>query len=290
MRIGRRHAPGIRTKGMPLLLTMSLLFAGFTASETARLRAVPHPSNVATPVSVMWIAAHPDDEAIVAPLLGKWCREKGVRCAFLILTRGEGGDCLLLNGCHPDIASVRSAEAGSASQYFNAGLILLSYPNTTGVDKPAWRTASGDAPDVVTTVAHYIEAFHPALVLTFDPRHGTTCHPDHMETGSIVLDAVKLLSYEPDVDLLETRVTFAFNPLVISFAPAVAGLQRFDANEILTSTKTSAWFEITQDMERHPSQFDDSWLAAIQNVPFAGRAVYLAPANDILRQQVPGCQ
>ncbi|HSY48191.1 MAG TPA: hypothetical protein VLC46_05215 [Thermoanaerobaculia bacterium] len=62
---------------MPLLLTMSLLFAGFTASETARLRAVPHPSDVATPVSVIWIAAHPDDEAIVAPLLGKCAARRG---------------------------------------------------------------------------------------------------------------------------------------------------------------------------------------------------------------------
>ena len=268
---------------MPLLLTLSLLFAG-------RARAVLPPSNIPTPPSVMWIAAHPDDESIAAPLLGKWCRQKHVRCAFLILTRGEGGTCLRSDGCQPDIASVRSAEAGSASQYFGATSILLTYPNTAGVDKPDWRSASGDRPDVVTSVAHYIEAFHPSLVLTFDPRHGTTCHPDHRETGAIVLDAVKLLSYEPDLYLLETRVTFAFDPLVIHFAPAVAGLQRFDANEILTSGQTTAWSEITQDMSRHPSQFDGSWLAAIENVPTGDRAVYIAPAKSILAVQVPGCQ
>ena len=269
---------------MPLLLTMALLFA------TSRTRAVQHPSSVPTPPSVMWIAAHPDDESIAAPLLGKWCREEHARCAFLILTRGEGGTCLRADGCHPDIASVRSAEAGSASQYFGASSILLTYPNTAGVDKPDWRSPSGDRPDVVTAVAHYIEAFHPSLVLTFDPRHGTTCHPDHMETGAIVLDAVKLLPYEPELYLLETRVTFAFDPLVIRFAPAIAGLQRFDANVILTSTQTSAWSEILHDMERHPSQFDESWLAAIQNVPSAERAVYFAPAKSILEKQVAGCQ
>ncbi|HXA19969.1 MAG TPA: PIG-L family deacetylase [Thermoanaerobaculia bacterium] len=268
---------------MPLLLALSLLFAG-------RARAVLPPSNISTPSSVMWIAAHPDDESIAAPLLGKWCRQEGARCAFLILTRGEGGTCLRSDGCHPDIASVRSGEAGSASQYFGATSILLTCPNTAGVDKPDWRSVSGDRPDVVTTVAHYIEAFHPSLVLTFDPRHGTTCHPDHMETGAIVLDAVKLLSYEPDLYLLETRVTFAFDPLVTHFAPAVGGLQRFDANEILTSSQTSAWSEITQDMARHPSQFDGSWLAAIENVPASDRAVYIAPAKSILGVQVSGCQ
>ncbi|HXH39154.1 MAG TPA: PIG-L family deacetylase, partial [Thermoanaerobaculia bacterium] len=215
--------------------------------------------------------------------------EERVRCTFLILTRGEGGTCLRSDGCHPDVASVRSAEAGSASQYFGAGLILLTYPNTAGVDKPDWRTSSGDGPDVVTAVAHYIEAFRPTLVLTFDPRHGTTCHPDHLETGAIVIDAVKLLSYEPELYLLETRVTFAFDPLVIRFAPAVSGLQRFDANEILISTQTSAWSEILRDMERHSSQFDESWLAAIQNVPLSDRAVYVAPAKETLGQLVPGC-
>jgi hypothetical protein len=43
-------------------------------------------------------------------------------------------------------------------------------------------------------------------------------------------------------------------------------------------------------MERHPSQFDASWLAAIQNVPPSDRAVYFAPAKAVLAQQVPGCQ
>ncbi|MGH9421592.1 MAG: PIG-L family deacetylase [Thermoanaerobaculia bacterium] len=265
---------------MPLLLTLFLF----------RIRAVTPPSNIPTPTSVMWIAAHPDDESIAAPLLGKWCREEHARCAFLIMTRGEGGTCLRSDGCLPDIASIRSAEAGAASQYFGATSILLTYPNTAGVATPDWRSPSGDRPDAVTAVAHYIEAFHPSLILTFDPRHGTTCHPDHMETGAIVLDAVKLLTYEPEVDLLETRVTFAFDPLVIHFAPALAGLQRFDANQLLASTQTPAWTEITRDMERHPSQFDGSWLAAIQNVPSADRAVYVAPAASVLGQSVPGCQ
>jgi LmbE family N-acetylglucosaminyl deacetylase len=275
---------------MPLLLIIGLFFTGFGGSETARVRAVQHPSSVATPRSVMWIAAHPDDEAIVAPLLGKWCREERARCGFLVLTRGEGGACLRLDGCHPDLASVRSAEAGAASQYFAAALVLLNYPDSADVAKPDWRGSIGDSPDIVAAVAAYIEAFHPGLVLTFDPRHGTTCHPDHMETGAIVLDAVKLLSYQPEIDLLETRVTFASDPLVIHFAPAVSGVQRFDANEILTSTQNSAWSEITHDMERHPSQFDKSWLDAIQNVPSADRAVYFAPAKSILEEQVAGCQ
>jgi LmbE family N-acetylglucosaminyl deacetylase len=270
---------------LPIILS---LFAA--ASGPVRSRAVQHPSNIPSPPSVLWIAAHPDDEALAAPLLGKWCREEHARCAFLIMTRGEAGSCLRPNGCEPDLASVRSAEAGSAAQYFGADLILLTYPNTAGVTKPVWRTSSGDRPDVVQTVATYIEAFHPALLLTFDPRHGTTCHPDHMETGSIVLDAVKRLSYEPDVYLLETRVTFTFDPLVLHFAPASRGLQRYDAREILPSTQMPAWSEIMRDMERHPSQFNESALTAIQNVPLTDRAVYFAPAKSILDQNVAGCQ
>ncbi|HXH39885.1 MAG TPA: hypothetical protein VNN08_14745, partial [Thermoanaerobaculia bacterium] len=61
---------------MRLVLTAALLFAGLAESATARTRAVLHPSSLPAPPSVMWIAAHPDDEAIAAPLLGKWCREE----------------------------------------------------------------------------------------------------------------------------------------------------------------------------------------------------------------------
>jgi len=44
----------------------------FAMLSSARDRAVRHPGRIPIPSSVMWIGAHPDDEAAVAPLLAMW--------------------------------------------------------------------------------------------------------------------------------------------------------------------------------------------------------------------------
>jgi len=233
---------------------------------SARARAVQHPM---TPRSVLWIAAHPDDESIVAPLLMRWCVDEGARCTLLILTRGEAGICRIASGCAPDIAAVRSAEAGSASQLFHANLILLTLPDGGGAAPPAWPA------DLAATLAKYIEAVHPDLILTFDPRHGTTCHPDHRAAGAAVLDSVKSLPFAPAVWLLETRVDTMPS---LQFRPATHAAFRFEGS----------WDAVAEDMQRHPSQFDAAFIAAVQNV--SDRAVYLAPAEAVLKEPVEQCE
>lgn len=128
-----------------------------------------------------------------------------------------------------------------------------------------------------------------SLVLTFDPRHGTTCHPDHRAIAALVLEAVKLLSAPPSVYLLETRFEVDAQPLALRFRSAAPGAIRFDANETLAATGGPAWNAVTADMERHPSQFDGAWLAAVSSVPATDRSVYLAPAPTILKHPASPC-
>lgn len=251
-----------------LFLTISL-----AAASSARGRAVRHLEPPENPRSVLWIAAHPDDEIVAAPLLGKWCRDEQVRCGMLIVTRGEQGGCALPNGCVPDVPTVRASEAGAASQLFNAELILLTLPDGGGAAPPRWSSDE--------SIAAYIEAFHPELILTFDPRHGTTCHPDHREVGRIVVDALPRLSYAARLWLLETRVNITANPLAISFASATPLADRFDARPW--------WNAIADDMRRHPSQFAPEWIDAIERVPEEQRAVFTAPADDVLGVPVQPC-
>ena len=46
---------------------------------------------------------------------------------------------------------------------------------------------------------------------------------------------------------------------------------------------------VTADMERHASQFDADWLAAVSRVPASDRAVYVAPASTILKEPASIC-
>lgn len=259
---------------LALVLTVVAMHAG------ARTRAVRHRESLPAPKSVLWIAAHPDDEAVVAPLLARWCLDEGARCGLLVLTRGEAGPCMIDGGCHPDVATVRSAEAGAASELFGAESILLRYADGGGSVPPRWE-ASGDRPPLALRIAAHIEAFDPEVVLTFDPRHGTSCHPDHRETGRIVLEAVATLAKRPAVYLLETWLTYAAGTGVPQFAEALPGAIRFDATQRLLSGD-EAWAATAWDMERHPSQFPPALVDIVRNVPVDQRAVFVAPAGSAL--------
>lgn len=263
----------------------ALVFLSLAAA--AKVRAVQHPPAVPSPSSVMWIGAHPDDEAVAAPLLAYWCREQKARCTFLVMTRGANGACLRPDGCAPDVSSVRAAEAGSASQYFGADSFLLTLEDGGGVEPPRW--GGGGRPDPIAMVADLIAAARPELILTFDPRHGTSCHPDHRETANIVLAAVRGLSFTPSVYLLETRLGFSADLQTIEFHAATPQAIRFDANQTLTVSGAPAWEAAVDDMKRHPSQFDESWIAAIRRVAPEQRAVHFAPAEPILQQPVMSC-
>lgn len=238
----------------------------------------------------MWIAAHPDDEAIAAPLLAKWCLDEGARCALLVVTRGEAGTCLLTGGCLPDVRSVRSAEAGSASELFRADSILLRFPDGGGINAPAWQPRPDEGPDIVSMVAAYIEAFRPDLILTFDPRHGSTCHPDHREIGSVVLHAAERLSFIPELYMLETIVRITNEPLRLHISAAIDVADRFVASQQLRVTGDQAWNATVADMLRHPSQFNAGWIAAVTAVADEERAVYVAPAKVALAHEVPTCK
>ena len=166
-----------------------------------------------------------------------------------------------------------------ASELFHATLILLTLPDGGGANPPSW--AIPNAPELISTVAGLMEAFRPELVLTFDPRHGTTCHPDHRAIGAVVLEAVKRLSFEPKLYLLETRIEIAATPFALRFTSATAAAERIDAK--------TTWNAIGADMRRHPSQFDDAWLTAVEQVPAEDRAVYIAPAESAMLGAVATC-
>ena len=280
-----------------ILLAAAALAPAASAQELARriagvpppVAAVPPAGRIPSPASVLFVGAHPDDEVLLAPLLARWCNDARARCSLLIATRGERGPCLLPDGCQPDLASVRGGEAGSSAEYFGADLILLSLPDGGGAAPPPWAPGTADAAGLTATLGAFIRAEAPEIVLTFDPRHGTTCHPDHRAIGELALDAVALLDAPPPVFLLETRVEIDTEETAFRFRPAAAGLIRFDATEPLTVTGQPAWSAIGADMERYPSQFDPAWRAATSHVPAGDRNVFLAPAAAVLTRPASTC-
>lgn len=266
------------------------LLGGIGVAGTLRA-AVPAssvPSFLPGARSVLWVGAHPDDEVLAAPLLARWCLDEKLRCTFLIFTSGERGKCLLPGGCPPNLATVRRAEMKNVARSYGARLVHWTLPDGGALpdgSAPAWDAARGGHRGLIAAIGREIDAAAADVVLTLDPFHGSTCHPDHRAVGSLVSEAVHSTATNATLFFLETRWEVKTSPLSISFRPAAplaAGTFAFDANLPRGPQRQPAWNALIDDASRHPSQFDPEWLNALARVPAARRAIYLAPADLIV--------
>jgi LmbE family N-acetylglucosaminyl deacetylase len=253
---------------MPLRINL-VMFAAvllLTLLEgNARTRAIHQP-----PVRrVLWVGAHPDDEAFVAPILGPDCVEDGADCTLLVFTRGERGSCSLPEGCQ-DLGSIRTAEMSKAAAILHAALTLWSFSDVGGDVDAVWSAEAGSRDVLVNRIASVIATVAPTVIYTFDPRHGSTCHPAHREVGALVLEAAARTSTH--VELVETAVDFLPDSFV--FRAMTPDAAAFDA--------TSSWDYLVRDVGAHPSQFTLAQVESLRHVPAEQRRVWLAttPAQN----------
>ena len=231
---------------------------------------------------LLWIAAHPDDEILIAPLLGSICVDQAKRCTFLIATRGEKGQCLLPGGCHPDLATVRTREMESAAAFFNAQLTFWDLPDASG-DSPervieAWSLRAGSRQQLVQRLATTILESGAPDVVILDPRHGATCHVDHRALSMLVIDAVRSLAAKGPEEVFLTETLVQTDPMagLVRFRPAVPtdpGTIVFDANASRPDG-SPVWRFTTLDVALHPSQFDSSTILALENTPVNERVLH----------------
>src|SRR4051794_23000198 len=197
--------------------------------------------------SVLWIAAHPDDELLVAPLLAHLSFNCGVRTTMLVLTQGERGPCHLEDTGDVDLATIRAAE-------------LQASATLVGARGIGWTLADGSAGTVPGVIANWSGsasrtalarrvaeiAFHAGadLMLAFDPTHGSTGHADHLAAGELSLDALRLMgSSAPRAFLVQSLVDFKPGAH-ITFRNARANDPRvisFDAHAHRTPDGASCW-------------------------------------------------
>ncbi len=198
----------------------------------------PVESWLADGARVMWIAPHPDDELFAGALLARASVHYGNPLAFLVLTRGEGGECGLKRGCTPDLGSVRSAEIAQAAalyraklqqeSFFNAPLPIESFPTLRQL-RERW-SSEGDPSGVIASA---VKNFKPDLVLTFAPDWGATGHPEHQLTSRLVVEGLRRAAEGDDAHQIG-RLYFVMNryPILRLLGRGDPGLvtESWDAN------------------------------------------------------------
>jgi LmbE family N-acetylglucosaminyl deacetylase len=252
-------------------LCLALCMAATLAALPAWAQRVRSVRELADFSRILWIGAHPDDESLLAPLLGKRCVEMGSHCSLLAMTRGENGSCALPSGCGPDLGSLRVKELHAAAAKLNSGLETWELPDVMSDVLAKWDDSAGGHEALLGRLQKAIEAASPTIVMTFDPKHGSTCHPAHMAIADLVTQAAARLEHRPPVVFLETRVlaegeTYALYRGVAS------------ARTLMIFNVATGWNYLLDDLRTHASQFTPAQVASAE-LPAQERTIVLLPSD-----------
>jgi LmbE family N-acetylglucosaminyl deacetylase len=229
----------------PLLIVVAMCVTVVASSSGQRIRAA-RPA-----VRLLWIGAHPDDEALIAPIFGPACAHPGSDCTLIVLTNGS---------------AQRAAEFQRSAAALHAHAVQWNLPDVFDV------TQWGDRAALVSTLAAAIAAERPTAIYTFDPRHGSSCHPAHREAGQLTLDAVATLGPNaPPVMLVETLTVRDAASRIVGFAPATPSASIIDA--------TLNWHYLVDDAAIHESQFPPEQIEILRTIPAEQRRVWLLAAG-----------
>lgn len=163
---------------------------------------------------IVLVSAHPDDEGLFAPLMAEACRFNGATCHMVVAADAESPGCIIplqLNDLEQCSAMRRHETAASAAnlnstyEFYGWRDVLVPW-NDAGLDRniAEWAKDAGGRGQLVQRILRTLAEFKPDFLLGFDPRHGTTCHPNHRATVLLTLEAVEQLPLEqkPDVWLV----------------------------------------------------------------------------------------
>lgn len=155
---------------------------------------------------ILHVAAHPDDESTFAPMMAEACRFNESTCHLVVALDADSWGCLLSIGMkdRAECSRIRRLETAASAANLNATHEFYGWReglynwNDAGVQSnlaSLARDAGGHAA-LVTRFRQTIDAVKPDVVLAFDPRHGTSCHPNHRAVVALLLEAIAALPTE----------------------------------------------------------------------------------------------
>src|ERR1700677_2633704 len=180
------HAPVSLVCGIAIL---SLPIGGFSQSVPGA-EILRHLRGFSEMGSVLYIAAHPDDEN--TELITYFAKGRNYRTAYLSLTRGDGGQNVLGPEFGDEIGVIRTQEL-LAARRIDGGQQFFSRAVDFGFSKDYRETLRiWDQQQVLSDMVRVIRQFRPDVVITrFSPVPGRT-HGHHTASTVLALEAFKL--------------------------------------------------------------------------------------------------
>src|SRR5438132_9039942 len=144
----------------------------------------------ATVGSVLYVAAHPDDEN--TQVITYLARGRGYRTAYLSLTRGDGGQNLLGPQLGEALGVARTQEL-LAARRLDGGQQYFTRAKDFGYSKTSEETLSvWDRQAVLGDIVRLIREFRPDVIITrFSPKPALT-HGHHTASAVLAVEAFGL--------------------------------------------------------------------------------------------------
>ena len=192
----RRFVP---TLLLPIVLALGGL-AAVAAAQVASPVASPQAVPIGTPeatteagavdLDVLFVGAHPDDEAGRLSTYGQWNEDYGVDVGVITITRGEGGGNAVGTEEGPALGLLREAEERAAvgkanvQHIYNLDEVDFYYTVSAQLTEEVWGYE-----DTLERVVRVVRATQPEIIITMNPAPTPGNHGHHQMAARLAVDA-----------------------------------------------------------------------------------------------------
>src|SRR5688500_9138793 len=152
--------------------------------------------------SVLYIAAHPDDEN--TRLLTYFSKDRLYRTAYLSMTRGDGGQNLIGDEQGIDLGLIRTQELLSARRIDGAEQYFTRAYDFGFSKNPEETFTKWDKEKILADVVWVIRKFQPDVIITRFPPTGEGGHGHHTASATLSTEA---FTVAPDPKRLHEQST-----------------------------------------------------------------------------------
>jgi LmbE family N-acetylglucosaminyl deacetylase len=156
----------------------------------ATLSAAAGPKGDAVKLNVLFIGAHPDDEAFTIPAFGQWLEDHGLETGVVTITRGEGGGNAVGPEEGPALGIIREAEERRAvgkagiTDVFYLDVVDFYYTVSSPLTEQLW---GHDA--TLEKVVRVVRETRPDVIVTMDPAPSPGNHGHHQFSARLATEA-----------------------------------------------------------------------------------------------------
>ncbi|WP_051426198.1 sugar-binding protein [Jiangella gansuensis] len=146
-------------------------------------------SSDAVDLDVLYIGAHPDDEAGSLAAFGQWNEYDDIRAGVITVTRGEGGGNAVGLEEGPELGMLREAEerraVGNANieHVYNLDEVDFFYNASAPLTDEVWSA------DALERVVRVVRSTRPEVIVTMNPSPTAGNHGHHQQAARLAVEA-----------------------------------------------------------------------------------------------------